>query len=96
MRKYTKRMRPAERATKGFSFATAEAACPQGIRIAERLAVARRELDGVSESSEGRSGRLSEHGAAHERYGRAAVGQELVVKLAPRLTAAAVPRPVFP
>ncbi len=43
-----RRMRPAERAIEGVSFAAAEAVCPQGIRIAERLAVAKRQLEGVA------------------------------------------------
>ena len=39
---------PAQRALDGIDFARAEAACPQGIRISERLALARRTLDGLA------------------------------------------------
>jgi predicted aldo/keto reductase-like oxidoreductase len=39
---------PAQRRLDGIDFARAEAACPQGIRIAERLAVARRTLEGAA------------------------------------------------
>jgi len=39
---------PTQRTLDGIDFARAEAACPQGIRIAERLALARRTLDGVA------------------------------------------------
>jgi len=43
-RKFYRELRPAERAIERVSFRRAEAACPQGIRIAERLARARRLL----------------------------------------------------
>ena len=39
---------PAQRVLDGIDFARAEAACPQGIRISERLALARRTLDGLA------------------------------------------------
>jgi predicted aldo/keto reductase-like oxidoreductase len=42
------RLGPAARAVDGVSFARAEAACPKGIRIAERLAKAKHQLGGLA------------------------------------------------